>query len=288
MLDARRAELIERVRLAKLTPLEAERMAEEQDLVRLPDGLNPVEWDPASKPMWTLLMSLAWALRRDIELVRQSWDAYANAGAQCWHRIAGSDGWELRPIPMPTLITLFLRTTDKDQFDKLKSGETSFLAIEATTTQFVDQLASGKIKAYGSRNPGGQVRQIDPYEWSMLAPHEDGASAVHRGTGDLAFYHIHIDRESLLICYPPAGVSDSETRVKGSTLHEAIIRTIACVYPNGLPAFRNQTLRNIAIWNAGIEAGFIDAKASQIPSDKTFSRIFKEIQKRQNVIIRAP
>src|SRR4051812_29005411 len=68
--------LIDRVRRGELTPQQAEDEAARKGFGPIASKPDPINFDPAKMPWWTLPMALAWIAWRSLELVRDSCAEY--------------------------------------------------------------------------------------------------------------------------------------------------------------------------------------------------------------------
>jgi hypothetical protein len=109
--------LIHRVRVGEITPEEAEIEAQHLGFAPLATKPNPIDYEPAKMPYWSLPMALAWIAWRNIEQVREhcaeyrenwlhwfpaSWNVPTGNGLE-FKRI---DGYELRSSRQITVTRL--------------------------------------------------------------------------------------------------------------------------------------------------------------------------------------
>lgn len=94
LIDSRavREAILLRARRSELTPSEAEREAESAGVGPLSFRADPAQFDPATKPFWTLAMVLAWVADRTFEAVREVDNEFRRECIR-WTS-AAFEGWE--------------------------------------------------------------------------------------------------------------------------------------------------------------------------------------------------
>ncbi len=75
-------ELIDNVQNGLMSPAEAEAEAARLGLDPMASTPDPSDFDPLQETLWTLPMAVAWISRRDVNAVRNAWEAYTR---ECQH-----------------------------------------------------------------------------------------------------------------------------------------------------------------------------------------------------------
>jgi hypothetical protein len=200
--------LIDQVRRGKILPDEAEAEAARQGFGPLAAKPDPVEFDPAKMPWWSLPMALAWIAWRSTQSVREhcaeyrqkrllwvpgSWNIPSDSETE-FERI---DGYELKSLRQSTAVRLsfveaYLRSA------KTLPATTKMTVSEAEKELFA-ALAAGRIVAI-AKDAAGRVVDIPQREWPYLQLLEEQERDVLKHDAldrEAAFSEIKLQRDDL-------------------------------------------------------------------------------------------
>ncbi len=146
-------------------------------------GLKPLsrkpdveQFDPLAKSAWTLAMTLAWIVWRQLMEVRDAWDEYRH---ECWEwrgvnrrlPIDGGKDWyevhgeELQPLSPMTIGTLgLLEALDEDDREPAK-----LISVKSAREDLWQKLGDGDLIATGLDSTEN-VTSIPSNEWGYLEP----------------------------------------------------------------------------------------------------------------------
>jgi hypothetical protein len=173
--------LIHRVRVGEITPEEAEIEAQHLGVGPLATKPNPIDFEPAQMPYWSLPMALAWIAWRNIEQVREhcaeyrenwlswfqgSWNVPTDDGKE-FRRI---DGYELRSSRRSTVLRLARSESYLSSTETLPS--TCQMTIAKAEKELLFALAAGHLVAI-AKDSAGKVVDIPQREWPYLELFEE-------------------------------------------------------------------------------------------------------------------
>lgn len=183
-MEKTRDDLIESAKYGLITPQEAEAEAKRLNLAPLAFVPDPAKYDPLGEEWWTLVMTVAWIARRDVQLVREAHDPYR---LECidWHfrewRL-GFDG----PIYKGYLLESRRRTnliwlTVSLSYDAVAEPQNkNLLTASEAEEQLWKALKRGQLHATGRPAKGGARVPIPDYEWNDLVAAEEKERDVVR------------------------------------------------------------------------------------------------------------
>jgi hypothetical protein len=196
--------LIDRVRRGEITPDEAEEEAARE-------GLRPLARVPAAKfyPMveafWSLPMAVAWIAWRNVDRVRDFWDAFR---ADCWEWVpvewrVGVDGptysgFDLRRRDAVT--PLFVETSDILEAD-------GFMTVKEAKAMLWRLLGEGALQATGIKTESGQSEVIPEHAWVHLDWRErrgtEGVRLAYTGPGAGGYDNVRVRADAVAKIWPP-------------------------------------------------------------------------------------
>lgn len=220
---------------------------------------NPGDFDPMDEPIWSLMMTLAWIARRNVEAVRWQMDPWrrANELMPASFALAGigaARGGE-PPVFFNTIATLRLLEREAKAGSIVATGLSSETGRPAQLT--AEDWVYGSIHIVGTDGPGSE-------EWTV--------------NGALSYSLLTFKRDDVLTVWPLPGRSAPapvlsivktapKAEKKPSAMTLAIDAAIGQKWPDGLPAFTSFRERDRAI---AVAMG----REKTPPSEDTFRRYF--------------
>jgi hypothetical protein len=233
--------ILERVRLGKISPCDAEQQASQLGIV-LSHAPDPPAFDPLQEREWTLPMTASWVIERSLDAVRERSDRYRVETRDWVPRLAPRDGYDLKPGEPTTLFSIFYEA-HSTALNAVLDGEHSQqnprppdynegACPAARDLRFA--LRSGGLKASGlldgeqSRSPIRETAWRGPIERHINPRAPD---ALYAAVGDDHFYRkVLVSREDVFAIWPrrtPIAAEDSSL-----TKHFSIIQPAPTLPPN--------------------------------------------------------
>jgi hypothetical protein len=157
--------------VGRLEPEEAEEWARELAVAPLASSPDPAKFDPMLEPDWSLGMTLAWIMMRDVDAVRNVGDKWREA-RHLWRRRRVPDhpnqiSWRLDTAPPAPLMDLHILEANASEANVL------VMSVEEAETDLWRRLKSGELRASGLPMNGGIREAIHPHRWHELRLYEE-------------------------------------------------------------------------------------------------------------------
>ena len=217
-----RDDLLAHVLSGSLEPEEAEIEARRLGLAPLLDAPNPVDFDPLDEPDWSLLMTLAWIITRDLGVVRQQWDAWREKKA-FWEPVSPVGGFKLTPIGVADMASLMVESAE--------------LADPSVSGSFIELGRRVRSKELASFGVGGKI-PVSKWREANLT---DKAGIRTRSREEIAAVYFKGDEvRSLWPRDDRSGTATVPDPTDGkrprNPRQEHVKRFMTAAYPEGLPS----------------------------------------------------
>jgi len=199
-----RDDLISAVHSGRMSPEEAQAEAARLGLPPLegPADRDALE-DPARMRFWTLPMTLAWIMWRDLDRVGSFEPGYVEqCGRWVEHRTSDGLQWLLTPLDPPTLRSVEMRASLEALEDGAPSTAASYAeAIETLSTG----LRSGSLEAIAVDVASGRRGPIPTDLWSIATPSGDWGEEMSLEAGNALrrFRQVRVARSVVMSLWRP-------------------------------------------------------------------------------------
>jgi hypothetical protein len=176
---ALRNELIERARRGELTGEQADAEAERLGVGPLLRRADPAGFDPTAEPHWDIPMALGWIMTSNVAAVREVWQRWRDANEfWFWREERCPDGvmaghWIARQGHVGLMALTLL------QAQWVREGRLKISRADAEA-RLMNDLASGRARAWGLPSSGGARVLIASHEWRDLRLFEERERIVVR------------------------------------------------------------------------------------------------------------
>jgi len=198
--------ILARLADGKLTPADAEAGAQSAGLKPLAQCPPAWQFDPKTKPEWSLPMVLAWIATRDLELVREFDNDYRRRVTGFRH---DGKGWLLAPAPLVGLLITEWTLLESDNVfpDSAAASE----VLVQSRGDLWQRLCDGKLTARAITPQDATPVEIPAFHWPRLRPMTEGDDVdrdclYFEGAPGVEVYRdVMIPHAQLLKVFPPLG-----------------------------------------------------------------------------------
>ena len=202
-----RDEILEELRRGRLTPAEAEAIAEQNGVGPLAHRPDPSKFDPMGEPVWTLAMAVAWIVWRTPDHVRENSDPYRSECMDCVP--AGDCGWEIQQQGPASLTWLLILEATREEGDEQWS---KLMSVKSAQEDLIRHLAESSLTAFAIEQASRSPVEIPHREWPYLAlfPDRPWRDELRFKTDPLrpAYTHITLQSAEILKIWPAQSIDD--------------------------------------------------------------------------------
>ncbi len=203
-----RDQLVHDVLHGRRTPADAEAEAQRLGIGPLAAKPDPMIFDPAMEPFWSIPMAVVWIALRDFDAVRCCWDSYR---AKRWNwKPTSRNLWPELPENSMTLdiegpATLLTAEVIIAHLGKF-TGD-----VDAAWKMLVDQLRLGNLSVQAIDIDTERSVVVPPIEWKILNPDRYSDAFAVRGGG--RYYRaVEVSRKELISYWPVIPTVESEAQ----------------------------------------------------------------------------